>query len=85
MLRCRAPTSPFCFTIPGGAVPPTFGNTELTVEQKETSRSLLKKKKGLVVVVWKGIHSRLDTNRTGAEGLFFTTPDCCTAWIRCWQ
>ena len=31
----------------------------------------------------KGIHSRLDTNRTWAEGLSFTTPDCCTAWIRC--
>ena len=33
----------------------------------------------------KGIHSRPDTNRTGAEGLSFYYPDCCTAWIRCWQ
>ena len=27
-----------------------------------------------VVVVWRGIHSRSDTNRTGAEGLFFYCP-----------
>ena len=33
----------------------------------------------------KGIHSRSDTNRTGAEGYPFATPHCCTAWIRCWQ
>ena len=29
----------------------------------------------------KVIHSRSDTNRTGAEGLPFTIPDRCTAWI----
>ena len=28
----------------------------------------------VVVVVWKGIHSRLDKNRTGAEGLSFYYP-----------
>ena len=28
----------------------------------------------VVVVVWKGIHFRSDTNRTGAEGLFFYYP-----------
>ena len=28
----------------------------------------------VVVVVWKGIHSRPDTNRTGAEGLSFYYP-----------
>ena len=28
----------------------------------------------LVVVIWKSIHSRSDTNRTGAEGLFFYYP-----------
>ena len=28
----------------------------------------------VVVVVWKGIHSRSDTNRTGAEGLSFYYP-----------
>ena len=33
----------------------------------------------VVVVVWKGIHSRSDTNRTGAEGLSFYYPRllCC--------
>ena len=28
----------------------------------------------IVIVVWKCIHSRSDTNRTGAEGLFFYYP-----------
>ena len=28
----------------------------------------------LFVVVWRGVHSRSDTNRTGAEGLFFYYP-----------
>ena len=35
----------------------------------ESERSVKK-----VVVVWKGIHSRSDTNRTGAEGLSFYYP-----------
>ena len=33
----------------------------------------------VVVVVWRGIHSRSDTNRKVYP---FTTPGCCTAWIR---
>ena len=33
----------------------------------------------------KGIHSRSDTNKTGPRVYPFTTPDCCTAWIRCGQ
>ena len=28
----------------------------------------------VVIVVWKGIHSRSDTNRTGAKGLSFYYP-----------
>ena len=28
----------------------------------------------VVVVVWKGIHSRSDTNKTGAQGLSFNYP-----------
>ena len=28
----------------------------------------------VVIVIWKGIHSRSDTNRTGAEGLSFYYP-----------
>ena len=39
----------------------------------------------VIVFVWRGIHSRSHTNWTGAEGLSFYTPGCCTAWIRCWQ
>ena len=37
---------------------------------------VIKKMPSSTVVAWKGIHSGLDTNRTGIEDLPFTTPGC---------
>ena len=49
----------------------------MSLKRKRTAA----KEKRVVVVVWKGIHSGAVTNRTGAEGLSFYYPNCCTDQI----
>ena len=44
------------------------------LEKRRNARYHYKENLLIVVVVWKGIHSRSDTNRTGAEGLSFYYP-----------